>query len=392
MASPNSLLMTEDEHARDFLRGVLSKHGFHVTLASTGHGGMEQFSPGLFQLVVVDLQLTDVSGLEILRKVKRQSPETAVIMISDSLEVNEVLHTIRLGACDYFLKPIEQETLMDRAICRISEAENLAQQNREYRQALECRNRELSDHIELLRRDQEAGRLLQQHLLPRTPYRYPGGVEAAYFLVPSLYLSGDFVDYGLFGERFVAFYLVDVSGHGVSSALVTALIKHSIMHCLRERPLFTHPEFLNADLLEMLDLINRELLSTPMDKHASMFVGVIDTAENQLLYSVAGQIPMPALVTAGDAEWLAGKGRPLGIFERGDWQVMCVELPSNWQLVACSDGVLELLQGNLLEKEARLLQLIAESGGELEQLRKSLKVDTYGALPDDMTILTLGHK
>ncbi|MFC6980648.1 PP2C family protein-serine/threonine phosphatase [Microbulbifer taiwanensis] len=101
---------------------------------------------------------------------------------------------------------------------------------------MERRNRELRDHVELLQRDQQAGRLLQQHLLPRTPYQYPGGIEAAYRLNPSLYLSGDFVDYGLFGERFVAFYLVDVSGHGVSSALVTALIKHSIMHLLREKP------------------------------------------------------------------------------------------------------------------------------------------------------------
>ncbi|MFA0812507.1 SpoIIE family protein phosphatase [Microbulbifer epialgicus] len=391
MAGPSSLLLTDDERSRKFLRGALSCQGFSVAEASSGDEGIQQFSPELFQLVVVDLQLPDMKGLEVLRHIKRLSPGTAVVMISDSGEAATILQAMRLGACDYFLKPVKEAGLINGVICRIAEEENLAQQNREYREALEHRNIELRDHVELLRRDQEAGRLLQQHLLPRTPYSYPGGIEAAYRLIPSLYLSGDFVDYGLFGERFVAFYLVDVSGHGVSSALVTALIKHSIMHRLSERPLFTQLELLGNDLLEILELINRELLSTHMGKHASMFVGVVDTAARQLHYAVAGQIPMPALASNGGADWLPGKGRPLGIFERGDWQVMCAELPSNWRLVVCSDGVLELLQGDLLEKEARLLQLIAGSEGELSSLCQSLKVDTFGALPDDITILTLGH-
>lgn len=389
MAGPNSLLLTDDERSRSFLRGALSRQGFSVAEVSSGQQGIQQFSPGLYQLVAVDFQLPDMSGLEVLRKIKRRSPDTAVIIISSSGALDDALHAIRLGACDYLLKPLTEAAQIDRIICRISGEESLAQQNREYREALELRNTELRDHVELLRRDQEAGRLLQQHLLPRTPYSYPGGIEATYRLIPSLYLSGDFVDYGLFGERFVAFYLVDVSGHGVSSALVTALVKHSIMHHLRERPLFTQLESLGSDLLEILDLINRELLSTHMGKHASMFVGVVDTAARQLHYAVAGQIPMPALASDGGADWLPGKGRPLGIFEQGDWQVMCAELPLSWRLVACSDGVLELLQGDLLEKEERLLQMIAETEGDLESLCQSLKVDTFGALPDDITILTL---
>jgi serine phosphatase RsbU (regulator of sigma subunit) len=209
-------------------------------------------------------------------------------------------------------------------------------------------------------------------------------------LIPSLYLSGDFVDYGLFGERFVAFYLVDVSGHGVSSALVTALIKHSIMHLLRERPLFSQLDTLEKDLLDILTLINGELLSTPLDKHASMFVGVIDSRARQLHYTVAGQVPMPALVTASGAEWLAGKGRPLGLFVHGDWQVSHCNLPSNWRLVACSDGVLELLEGSdLLVREAKLLDAINHSRGDLDSLCAALHVDTAEAPPDDVTILTL---
>lgn len=385
----NLLLIEEEQPSREFVRRALARLGYQVTVAQSGVEGIGKFVPGLFRIVITDLHLPDMGGLEVLKKIKQLSPETAVVVLSSNSQVGDVVQALRLGAADYLLKPIENVAVIDHAVCRITQGETLKQQNREYRNELERRNRELHDHVEVLQRDHQAGRLLQQHLLPRTPYQYPGGIEAAYRLVPSLYLSGDFVDYGLFGERFVAFYLVDVSGHGVSSALVTALIKHSIMHLLRERPLFTRLDDLDSDLLEVLEQVNRELRSTRLDKHASMFVGAIDSGARRLHYAVAGQVPMPALVTEHAAEWLPGKGRPLGLFDRGDWQVLCAKLPATWRLVACSDGVLELLQGDLLEREALLLQAIEKSRGDLDNLCAALHVDTCEAQPDDIAILTL---
>lgn len=390
MAGSQSLLLIDaDQTSCDFVRGALASIGFDVQVARSGAEGVERFAPGLYQLVITDLHLPDMGGLQLLKQIKQKSPATPVVVLASDSEVVDVVHALRLGASDYLLKPFSDASIICSAICRITNAEALARENREYREELERRNRELRDHVELLQRDQQAGRTLQQHMLPRTPYHYPGGVDAAYRLIPSLYLSGDFVDYGLFGERFVAFYLVDVSGHGVSSALVTALIKHSIMHLLRERPLFTQLQNLNQDLLDVLNLVNSELLSTSLGKHASMFVGVIDSRARQLHYAVAGQVPVPALVTSNGAEWLPGKGRPLGLFQQGNWQVLHATLPPSWRLVACSDGVLELLHGDLLEKEEQLLRAINDSRGDLDSLCTALHVDTFEALPDDVTILTL---
>lgn len=394
MSGRSSLLLIDaDQPSCDFVRGVLARLGFQVTLAQSGVEALGRFAPGVYQLVITDLHLPDIGGLEVLRKIKALSAETPVVVLASNSEVHDVVQALRLGASDYLLKPLDSEEVIEHAIRRTTEAESLARQNREYREELERRNRELREHIDVLQRDHQAGRLLQQHLLPRTPYHYPTGIEAAYRLIPSLYLSGDFVDYGLFGERFVAFYLVDVSGHGVSSALVTALIKHSIMHLLRERPLFTQLDNLDRDLLDILTLVNRELVSTPLDKHASMFVGVIDSRARDLHYAVAGQLPMPALVTASGAEWLSGKGRSLGLFSEGDWQVCRCKLPADWRLVACSDGVLELLDGgDLLARQDALLAAIDRSRGDLDSLCAALHVDTVQAPPDDVTILTLGQK
>ena len=383
------LLVEADRSACDVVQSALTRLGYSVTQVESGMEAIAQVAPDKHELVITDLDLPDVGGLEVLRKVKQRSPDTSVVVLASNSEVTDVVQALRLGASDYLIKPITDCGVIDHAISRITEARDLADQNREYREQLEVRNRELHDHIELLQRDHEAGRQLQQHLLPRTPFKYPAGIEAAYRLLPSLYLSGDFIDYGLFGERFVAFYLVDVSGHGVSSALVTALIKHSIMHLLRERPLFSQLNSIDSDLVEILTLINNELLGTHLDKHASMFVGVVDSRARQLHYAVAGQVPMPALVTSDGARWLEGKGRPLGLFKQGDWEVQHSSLPPSWRLVACSDGVLELLHGDLLEKEAELLNLIDRSRGDLDSLCAALKVDTAESFPDDITILTL---
>ncbi|WGL16377.1 SpoIIE family protein phosphatase [Microbulbifer bruguierae] len=383
------LLTDSDQPTRDLVRAALARLGYQVNLVDNGIEAIGCFSPTKHELVITDLHLPDMGGLDVLRKVKLLSPETPVVVLASNSEVNDVVQALRLGASDYLLKPIADEGVIDHALTRICEARQLAEQNREYREQLEERNRELRDHIALLQRDHEAGRQLQQHLLPRTPYQYPAGIEAAYRLLPSLYLSGDFIDYGLFGERFVAFYLVDVSGHGVSSALVTALIKHSIMHMLRERPLFSQLDTIDKDITDILEMINRELLSTHLDKHASMFVGVVDSRARQLHYAVAGQVPMPALVTSDGAQWLTGKGRPLGLFQQGGWEVCHCSLPASWRLVACSDGVLELLPGDLLQREAELLAKIEHSRGDLTSLCGALKVNGVESYPDDITILTL---
>lgn len=390
MPERHALLLTDpSQPSRELVQSALDRLGYSVTTVESGIEAIAQFVPGKHELVVTDLHLPDVGGLEVLRKVKHRSPDTSVVVLASNSEVFDVVKALRLGASDYVLTPITDVGVIDHAIRRIAEARDLAKQNRAYREELEVRNRELHEHIELLQRDHEAGRQLQQHLLPRSPYEYPAGIQAEYRLLPSLYLSGDFIDYGLFGERFVAFYLVDVSGHGVSSALVTALIKHSIMHLLRERPLFSQLDSIDSDLIEILELINNELRGTHLDKHASMFVGVIDSRARQLHYAVAGQVPMPALVTEEGAHWLTGKGRPLGLFKTGGWEVRHCVLPVSWRLVACSDGVLELLEGDLLKKEADLLAKINQSRGDLDSLCAALKVDTAESFPDDITILTL---
>ncbi|GMG87298.1 PP2C family protein-serine/threonine phosphatase [Biformimicrobium ophioploci] len=389
---PGVLLIKSESESSAGLGHFLSGRGYLVEEHASAVEALTRFRSEYHQLVITDLRLPDISGLDVLRRIKSDSPETPVMVLGGHADLGDVVRALREGASDYLLHPLSDHEIVNLAVKRLMQARKLLTQNRVIREELERRNRELKEHLQVLQQDQQAGRLLQQHMLPRTPYRYPGGIEASFRLLPTLYLSGDFVDYGLFGERFVAFYLADVSGHGVSSALVTALIKHSTTHLVREKALFASLTELENDLQYLIEFLNRELFEAPLDKHASLFIGVVDTRAQELYYCVGGQLPMPALIDRGKASWLPGKGKPVGLFADGSWEVFRCKLPQHWNLVACSDGVLELLSGDsLMEKEAQLLDLIEESEGSIDTLCRLLKIDRPEEQPDDIAVLRLRH-
>lgn len=79
--------------------------------------------------------------------------------------------------------------------------------------------------------DQLAGRQVQQDILPREPLNCRG-YRVSHSIVPSLYLSGDFVGYNSAFDRYILFYFGDVSGHGASSAFITVMLASCCASCV----------------------------------------------------------------------------------------------------------------------------------------------------------------
>src|SRR5690606_17799418 len=159
----------------------------------------------------------------------------------------------------------------------------LIAENNSYRRKLELINRELAERVENFHHDQQAGRHVQMSILPESPqeicnYRFE------HCIIPSLYLSGDSVDYKPISKNKVMFYLADVSGHGSSSAVVTVLLRFRIEQLRREyiRGRFSW-HFSPAKILESL---NKDLLDTGLDKYITLFLGVLDHNRRIMSYSV----------------------------------------------------------------------------------------------------------
>ncbi|MFO7908834.1 MAG: SpoIIE family protein phosphatase [Halomonas sp.] len=327
------------------------------------------------------------------------------LVVSESRQDADLIKAIDIGLVDYIVHPLRHAELLRRMIRKAIELHQLAQERERDRLRLAELNESLETHLALLRMDQQSGGHIQRRLLPVHAISV-NNVYFDYWFAPSLYLSGDFLDYQGFDERFSTFYFADVSGHGASSAFVTVLLKYLCNRWLHEWD-GQEPERLPADWLLAL---NRELQGTDIGKHATLFVAVIDHHEHRLHYSLGAQLPMPFLNINGQITRLEGEGMPVGLFPDVEYPSFSLDLPEHFSLWLCSDGVLECLSGATLDERLAELERLISQSSSLEQLRDQLAFASQlisddeafdsdlmpdrNALPDDLTIMMVsgfGH-
>jgi serine phosphatase RsbU (regulator of sigma subunit) len=201
-----------------------------------------------------------------------------------------------------------------------------------------------------------------------------------------LYLSGDFVEYILVGDNYINFFIADISGHGASSAFVTAILKDYTAH---QRSDFNHHGVHTViDPIAFLQRANNALLDSGIGKHMTMCVGVLDIKANMLRYSTAGHLPEPILITAEGAKYLPGSGMPVGLFKDAEFNEHTIELPEKFTLCMFSDGILEILPSKqLVDKEVALLKSMQKPPQDLDSLISSFGIDAMDEIPDDIAVL-----
>ena len=382
------ILVIDDEAiVRDSIVAYLEDSGFDVFEADNGASGVACFTECQPDIVLCDLRMPNMDGLAVLKRINELSPDTPFIVVSGAGVMADVVEALRLGASDYLIKPILDLEVLEHSIRRNLNALTLFRQNKTYRFQLESKNRELQQRLDELRQDQQAGREVQRRMLPE-PQAQISGIEFNYSILPSLYLSGDFVDYFPINSEKVLFYIADVSGHGASSAFITVLLKNLTKRLRRNYKRQSSHEILAPD--QVLTRFNRELLDARLGKHLSIFLGIIDLPSNTLSYSVGGQFPMPILKNHDGTRYLNGRNQPVGLFEAAEYTTYEVPLGQSFELVAVSDGILEVLPHvRLSEKETYLLDLVEQDSLRVEHLQNVLAVGDGQELPDDITLLTL---
>lgn len=387
--SATLLIIDDDEVVRESLAAYLEDSNFKVLQALNGLQGLQIFESEQPDLVICDLRMPQIDGLELIRRIRQTVSETPIIVLSGAGVMSDAVEALRLGAADYLIKPLEDLAVLEHSVRRALDRAYLRVENQRYRDKLEAANRELQASLNLLQEDQNAGRQVQMNMLPVTPWSIEG-LEFSHRIIPSLYLSGDFVDYFRVDERRVAFYLADVSGHGASSAFVTVLLKFMTTRLLYEsRRNGTLPEFKPS---EVLAHINRGLINTKLGKHVTMLGGVIDLEKNCLTYSIGGHLPLPVLFVDGQASYLEGRGLPVGLFDDASYDDRVMELPPSFSLSLFSDGILDVLPGaTLKEKEALLPEQVAAAGGTLDGLRQVFGLANLAEMPDDIALLVLSR-
>ena len=108
----SKILVVDDEQSmRDFLAIMLKKEGHDVVTAENGTSAMKAVQSEIFDLVISDIKMPGMDGIDVLKTTKEISPETIVIMITAFATTETAIEAMKLGAYDYLIKPFKVDEL-----------------------------------------------------------------------------------------------------------------------------------------------------------------------------------------------------------------------------------------------------------------------------------------
>ena len=110
--SDTILIVDDEELIRESLCFILSKEGYHVKEAANGRIAVDMLKEESFDLVLTDLEMPEMKGIELLENVTRFSPETLVVIITAYGSIDTAIAALRKGAVEYILKPVEFDELL----------------------------------------------------------------------------------------------------------------------------------------------------------------------------------------------------------------------------------------------------------------------------------------
>lgn len=135
---PKILIVDDDENHAESLADALEMDDMLCRIATSGAKGLEQMAEETFDVVLTDLKMNDVDGLEILERAPSLQPEAAVILVTGHASVETAVMAIQRGAADYLQKPVNLSELRTR-VARAVETGSLRRTNKELREQLDKR-------------------------------------------------------------------------------------------------------------------------------------------------------------------------------------------------------------------------------------------------------------
>ncbi len=106
----NILVIDDEEVVLEFFQELLIEDGYLVGVARTGEEGLEAIEREFFDLVIVDKNLPGINGLEVIKRAKKLSPDTEIIIVTGYASFESVMEAIELGVISYLTKPFEDIT------------------------------------------------------------------------------------------------------------------------------------------------------------------------------------------------------------------------------------------------------------------------------------------
>ena len=362
------MLIVDDSKAqRRILAVQLARWGYRVSEAASGEVALALCEEQGFDIVLSDWMMPGMTGLE-LCKAFRALPREGYgyfILLTSKSEKAEIASGLENGADDFLAKPVNSDEL--RARLRVGERIVSMQQE------LVIKNHLVGSTLDQLQRlydsldrDLIEAKKLQQSLI-RDRHRDFGRGQASMMMQSSGHVGGDLVGSFLIDENRIAIFSVDVSGHGVASAMMTARLAGLLSGGSPEQNIALT---VNADGTrnavapeEVAFRLNRLMIEdVQVDQYFTMAYAEIDLMSGQVKLVQAGH-PHPVLIRKdGQMTSLGAGGLPIGLIPGATYESVTTVLSPGDRLFLVSDGVTECPDplGNELGNDG-LITLLGQS-------------------------------
>lgn len=319
------LVIDDDLIMQMILKKTLQAQKYEVIVAKNGREGIllaKQHQPAL---VICDWMMPEIDGLEVCRQIKLDQNlySTIFILLTSKGAVEDKVQALDNGADDFLSKPIDKTEL----IASVRAGLRIYQLNKDLqlqKQLLEAELAEAGDYI--------------QSLLP-LPLK--GEVNITAEFIPSSQLGGDCYDFYWLDPDHLAIYLLDTSGHGVGSALLSI----SILNLLRSHS-FGKEKFYEPSKI-MTELNNAFQMSQHNGRYFTMWYGVYERSQRKLIYANSGH-PQGVLIAGShedpQIQELPSLDMPVGFFPDIDYTSSEVLIALDSKLYIFSDGIFEVMQ------------------------------------------------
>jgi sigma-B regulation protein RsbU (phosphoserine phosphatase) len=345
-AAPHVLVVDDSRAQRHMLTMQLRRWGYRVSDSESALAALELCAAQDIDIIISDWMMPGLTGLEFCRKFRDLGRERYgyFILLTSKSEKTEIADGLEAGADDFLAKPVSGSEL--RARLRAGErmlamqAELLAK-NRIVARTLA----ELQELYDSLDRDLIEARKLQQTLI-RDRVRVYGWAKASLMLRNSGRVGGDLVGSFRVDEDRVAVYAIDVSGHGVASAMMTARLAGFLTGASPDQNLAFQKGPDGSQVLlpphEVAERFNRLMLEEiQAEQYFTMVFAVADRVAGTLSLVQAGH-PHPVLLRpSGQVVRLGQGGLPVGLLPDAAYETCTIPIAPGDRLVLVSDGITE---------------------------------------------------
>jgi len=346
-AAPRHVLVVDDSRAqRHMVSMQLRRWGYQVSECETAIAALDLCRSGDFDIIISDWMMPGMTGLEFCRAF-RALPREAYgyfVLLTSKSETTEIADGLEAGADDFLTKPVASSELR----ARLRAGERMLAMHAE----LLAKNKvivstlvELQKIYDSLDRDLIEARKLQQTLI-RDRVRDYGWARVSLLLRNSGRVGGDLVGSFRVDEDRVVVYSIDVSGHGVASAMMTARLAGFLTGSSPEQNLAfqtgAEGEHVFLPPAAVVDRFNRLMLEEiQAEQYFTMVFAVIDRRTGRLDLVQAGH-PHPLLLRSdGRVQRLGQGGLPVGLIAEARFDPISVQISPGDRLVLCSDGFTE---------------------------------------------------